>query len=117
MLNTDTTTARQDVDLFHRLLDEKGFNYDILWHWEGGSTGRRGANRDGVLCVYDRKWNRLFRVQFERSSVSWGPGDVALNRVHTGSNRHRAVMEAIDTLKDMQRRQLCGQEASTRGQA
>lgn len=93
--------TRQDLNRFFELLKSKGCHYCLGWCWEGGSTGRRGANRDGVLSVYSSEGLRVIRVQFERSTMSWGAGDDELNRLRDGSNRHYAVLEAIDELKKM----------------
>jgi hypothetical protein len=92
--------AGKDLDRFFDLLEKHGLKYDIRWRWEGGSTGRRGANRDGVLLIY-RGDERIFHAQYERSSIRWTHGDCTLERLHEGSNRHYAVLDAINAMQQL----------------
>jgi hypothetical protein len=94
------TDAGKTLELFFELLKKHNLTYDIRWRWEGGSTGRRGANRDGVLLLF-RDGERVFREQYERSSMRWRDGDVELNRLTEGSNRYYAVVGAIEFMQQL----------------
>lgn len=68
----------------------QGYHLDFHWRWNG-------RNRDGVLYVWSKD-NLLVRVQYSRNTWMWGPGDEGLERTHTGSPKHRAVLEALKQL-------------------
>lgn len=86
--------ARGHVDELKRELDAKGLSLDLFWRWNGRC-------RDGVLTLLDAKGQTVFARQFERNTQLWSRRDETLQRVRTGSPRHRAVIAALEHVHAM----------------
>lgn len=93
-------TGPELLRAFKALLAENDYDYTIRWRWEGGNTGRRGANRDGVLQVVNSDGVKISEHQFERSTMSWGRDDERLTGLRAGSHRYHAVARAFDDVQD-----------------
>lgn len=86
--------ARTDVDFLRAQLATAGMRYELGWQWVG-------RERHGVLRIFKdiSSSEALVSVLFRRNTWAWGSGDRKLGQVHTGSNRHLAVVAAIEQLK------------------
>lgn len=94
------TDAGKTPELFFELLEKHDLSYSIGWVWEGDSSGRCGANRDGVMQLL-RSSELVFSEQYERSSMRWRHGDYTLDRLREGSNRYYAVVGAIQFMQQL----------------
>lgn len=96
--------ARIDVDNLLKLLNARGYTYQIHWRWAGWS-------RHAVLSILDSDGKQLVTVPYTRATQSWGRHDEQLGRVRTGSPKHQAVVAAYNQLTTRTRR--CGGMSDT----
>lgn len=90
--NAALPTGRDSLNQFFALCDAADARCYITWrgNW---------PNRAGVLNVLLDGGHKHLRFVYYRGRTGWRASDDKLHRLHTGSARHLAVMEASDALK------------------
>jgi hypothetical protein len=84
-----TKPAALYVAELNRQLQARDLTLNLFWRWNGRC-------RDGVLCINDAQGQQVFEQQFGRNTQRWVRSDETLQRVRTGSPRHRAVVAALE---------------------
>lgn len=92
-LDTPVIPARMSVDALKRLAANNDVHAQITWQWVG-------RHRHGVLTL-TKDGKSLFSERFARSTQIWGRGDETLDLVRTGSNKHVAVIRALEALQSL----------------
>jgi hypothetical protein len=102
--------ARKSTDLLKAMLQERGFEFDIDWFWNGRArSGRLNIREKGIHAYGSRP---LFSTCYSRSTQLWGQSDEHLDRLRTGSPKHLAVQDAIRFLESKPSTSIIGEESS-----
>ncbi|MBC8752587.1 hypothetical protein [Paraburkholderia podalyriae] len=91
--DTPVIPARMSVDRLRRLAASNDLQLQLTWQWVG-------RQRHGVLTV-TKDGKSLFSERFARATQMWGRGDETFDLVRTGSNKHVAVIHALEALKSL----------------
>lgn len=103
---TPGVNARVDVDNLLKLLNDRGYTYQIHWRWSGWS-------RHAVLSIFDHDGKQCVSVPYARSTMKWAHADEQLGRVRTGSSKHAAVVAAYRRLTKHTGTRRCGGMSDT----